>query len=102
MRPGAGEVMSEAASPGVARAGRPVLNQRPTGSDMMPKAAIIGAALAGFAALVTAAGAQPSVEQFYKGKQIRLIVSSEPGGGYTTTRASWRGISATTFPAIRR
>jgi tripartite-type tricarboxylate transporter receptor subunit TctC len=32
--------------------------------------------------LITAAGAQPSVEQFYKGKQIRLIVSSEPGGGY--------------------
>jgi tripartite-type tricarboxylate transporter receptor subunit TctC len=31
--------------------------------------------------LTTAAGAQ-SVEEFYKGKQIRLIVSSEPGGGY--------------------
>jgi tripartite-type tricarboxylate transporter receptor subunit TctC len=39
-------------------------------------------ALACSAGLVTAAGAQTSVEQFYKGKQIRLIVSSEPGGGY--------------------
>ena len=33
--------------------------------------------------LLAAAGAQAqSVEEFYKGKQIRLIVSSEPGGGY--------------------
>ena len=33
--------------------------------------------------MLTAAGAQtPSVEEFYKGKTIRLIVSSEPGGGY--------------------
>src|SRR5918999_269443 len=33
--------------------------------------------------LLTAAGAQAqSVEEFYKGKTIRLIVSSEPGGGY--------------------
>ena len=40
-------------------------------------------ALACSAGWFTAAGAQtPSVEQFYKGKQIRLIVSSEPGGGY--------------------
>ena len=32
--------------------------------------------------LGTATAQTPSVEEFYKNKQIRLIVSSEPGGGY--------------------
>jgi tripartite-type tricarboxylate transporter receptor subunit TctC len=47
----------------------------------MPKiwSFVVGLASLGMA---TAASAQPSVEEFYKGKQLRLIVSSEPGGGY--------------------
>jgi len=48
----------------------------------MPKARSIFIALACSIGLVAAAGAQTSVEEFYKGKTIRLIVSSEPGGGY--------------------
>ena len=42
---------------------------------------LMGLALAAGVLAAAPAGAQ-SVEQFYKGKQVRLIVSSEPGGGY--------------------
>ena len=47
----------------------------------MPKATGLMAGLACVAALLSAANAQ-TPEEFYKSKQIRLIVSSEPGGGY--------------------
>ena len=47
----------------------------------MPKPARLMVGLACAAALLSAARAQ-TPEQFYKNKQIRLIVSSEPGGGY--------------------
>ena len=32
--------------------------------------------------LPASAGAQPAVEDFYKGRQINLIVGYGPGGGY--------------------
>jgi hypothetical protein len=44
--------------------------------------------------------AQPTVEDFYRGKQVNLIVGYGPGGGTTWSRASWRAISAATFRAI--
>jgi tripartite-type tricarboxylate transporter receptor subunit TctC len=47
----------------------------------MPKTRKMIVALACTAALASAASAQ-TVEEFYKNKQLRLIVSSEPGGGY--------------------
>jgi tripartite-type tricarboxylate transporter receptor subunit TctC len=47
----------------------------------MPKTTGLIAGLACAAALLGAANAQ-TPEAFYKNKQIRLIVSSEPGGGY--------------------
>jgi tripartite-type tricarboxylate transporter receptor subunit TctC len=40
--------------------------------------------LAGLAAATSPASAQESVEQFYKGKQINLVVGSSAGGGYDT------------------
>ena len=40
---------------------------------------VIGATLASSAAL-----AQPSVEKFYSGQTVRIIVASGPGGGYDT------------------
>ena len=33
---------------------------------------------------VSLAAAQESVEQFYKGKQVQIVVGSSPGGGYDT------------------
>ena len=44
----------------------------------------IALALAGALGAASAAQAQSSVENFYKGKRLRIIVSSTPGGGYDT------------------
>ncbi len=41
-------------------------------------------AIAGLLGAATVAAAQESVEQFYKGKQISVVVGSSPGGGYDT------------------
>ena len=38
----------------------------------------------GLLAAASFAAAQPSIEQFYKGKQIQIVVGSSPGGGYDT------------------
>jgi tripartite-type tricarboxylate transporter receptor subunit TctC len=43
---------------------------------------LVASAIAGLLLTATLAAAQESVEQFYKGKQISLIVGSSPGGGY--------------------
>jgi hypothetical protein len=40
-----------------------------------------------------AAAAQDAVEQFYRGKQISVIVGSSSGGGYDTYARCWRAIS---------
>src|ERR1700710_1492523 len=45
---------------------------------------LAASALACLLSAATIAGAQASVEQFYKGKQISMIVGSSAGGGYDT------------------
>ena len=47
------------------------------------------------------ASAQESVAQFYKAKQITVIVGSSAGGA-TSTRGCSPGICPGTFPAIPR
>ena len=42
----------------------------------------MSAVLAGWLTLMAPALAQDSVAEFYKGKQIRIIVPSAPGGGF--------------------
>ena len=44
---------------------------------------IVAAAVA-FAAWTSSAAAQDPVEQFYKGRQITIVIGSSPGGGYDT------------------
>ncbi len=61
------------------------------------------------AALAVAVGfgiAAPSasadeVEDFYKGKRLKMIVGSGAGGGTTSIHVSSRAISASTSPATR-
>jgi tripartite-type tricarboxylate transporter receptor subunit TctC len=43
---------------------------------------LVATAIAGLCAAATVGEAQETVEQFYKGKQVSLIVGSSPGGGY--------------------
>jgi tripartite-type tricarboxylate transporter receptor subunit TctC len=43
---------------------------------------LVATAIAGLCAAATVSEAQEAVEQFYKGKQVSLIVGSSPGGGY--------------------
>jgi tripartite-type tricarboxylate transporter receptor subunit TctC len=43
---------------------------------------LLAIAIAGLSIAATGAGAQESVEQFYQGKQVSLIVGSSAGGGY--------------------
>lgn len=51
---------------------------------MKKTVAIVGAGLAGAALLSAPAAAQKSVADFYKGKQMIMMVGSTPGGGYDT------------------
>jgi len=46
--------------------------------------AVAAAALAGLSAVAGPAGAQQSLEQFYKGKDVRFVLSAGQGGGYGT------------------
>jgi tripartite-type tricarboxylate transporter receptor subunit TctC len=45
---------------------------------------LVATAIAGLVTAATVAVAQDSAEQFFKGKQISVIVGSSPGGGYDT------------------
>jgi tripartite-type tricarboxylate transporter receptor subunit TctC len=45
---------------------------------------IVATAIAGLLSAASVAAAQDSVEAFYKGKQISLVVGSSAGGGYDT------------------
>src|SRR6185369_368418 len=45
---------------------------------------LVATAIAALWLTATVATAQASVEQFFKGKQVSLVVGSSPGGGYDT------------------
>jgi tripartite-type tricarboxylate transporter receptor subunit TctC len=46
--------------------------------------------------------AQDSVEQFFRGKTVNIVVGSAVGGGFDGYARMRRAISANTFPAIPR
>src|ERR687884_535736 len=45
---------------------------------------LVGAVLLSVATAHTPAAAQDGTAQFYKGKQVTILVGSSPGGGYDT------------------
>ena len=61
----------------------------------------IGTAMAAALALTAPAHAQ-SVEEFYRGKTVNILVGFTAGGGYDLYARVLGRHSAGTFPAIRR
>ena len=67
----------------------------------MPRTAIAVTAVL-LAASVNAAPANAEgVADFYKGKQVRLVIGYPAGSGSTSMLACWRGIWASIFPGSR-